>query len=191
MLTRGVWNTYKREMNRTGGGPAPKPPSDEDMKIVEVYEGHPKFNGLNGAFTPFKDPLDDVLPEPGTNVVNDDLATIDADHIAPVYAHKNDVASSSRTSTESAPGPIKKRRQKEPSISQLQTKALQRENVIQTLRIKNLKLENEKLKKENKNLDLQTQKLNMEISILMASLSGSQPLGAGYLQYTDTTTNDC
>ena len=40
------------------------------MKIVEVYEGHPKFNGLNGAFTSFKDPLDDVLPEPATNVVN-------------------------------------------------------------------------------------------------------------------------
>ena len=53
---------------------------------------------------------------------------------------------------------MKKRQQKEPSISQLQTKALQCENVIQTLRIKNLKLENENLKKDNKNLDLQTQK---------------------------------
>ena len=74
------------------------------MKIVEVYEGHPKFNGLNSAFTSYKDPLNNVLPEPATNIVNDDLATIDADHIAPVYAHKNDVASSSRTSTESEPG---------------------------------------------------------------------------------------
>ena len=53
---KGIWNTYKREVNENGGGLAPKLPSDNVMKIVEVYGGHPKFEGTEGSFITFKVP---------------------------------------------------------------------------------------------------------------------------------------
>lgn len=42
------WNNFKRDCNKTGGGPAPAPPTQDEMRIVTLYEGHPKFNGLDG-----------------------------------------------------------------------------------------------------------------------------------------------
>ena len=39
--------TFKRETKKTGGGPAPKPPSVFSGKIIEVFEDTPAFSGLN------------------------------------------------------------------------------------------------------------------------------------------------
>ena len=39
--------TLKRETKKTGGGPAPKPPSASSGKIIEVLEDTPSFSGLN------------------------------------------------------------------------------------------------------------------------------------------------
>ena len=43
--------TFQRETKKTGGGPAPKPPSTSSEKIIEVFEGTPTFSGLNGFET--------------------------------------------------------------------------------------------------------------------------------------------
>ena len=43
--------TFKRETKKTGGGPAPKPPSASSGKIIEVFEDTPAFIGLNGFET--------------------------------------------------------------------------------------------------------------------------------------------
>ena len=40
--------TFRRETKKTGGGPAPKPPSASSEKIIEVFEDTPTFSGLNG-----------------------------------------------------------------------------------------------------------------------------------------------
>ena len=40
--------TFRRETKKTGGGPAPKPPSASSEKIIEVFEDTPAFSGLNG-----------------------------------------------------------------------------------------------------------------------------------------------
>ena len=45
------WNNFKRDCNKTGGGPAPAPPTEDEMRIVNLYEGHPKFDGLDGFQT--------------------------------------------------------------------------------------------------------------------------------------------
>ena len=60
----------REEVNKTGGGLAPKPPSDSVMKIVEVYDGHPKFEGIDGSFTTFKGPE--------LSIESNDLHTIDS-----------------------------------------------------------------------------------------------------------------
>ena len=43
--------TFKRETKKTGGGPAPKQPSQASEKIVEILEDTPRFSGLKGFET--------------------------------------------------------------------------------------------------------------------------------------------
>ena len=50
-----TWNTYKRERLITGGGTPPKPPSEEVQKVIDIFEGQPRFEGLQG-FSSFKNP---------------------------------------------------------------------------------------------------------------------------------------
>ena len=42
------FSTFRKETKKTGGGPAPKPPSASSEKIIEVFEDTPAFSGLNG-----------------------------------------------------------------------------------------------------------------------------------------------
>ena len=39
------WNHFKRDSNKIGGGPAPTPTSQDEMRIIS-YDDHLKFNGL-------------------------------------------------------------------------------------------------------------------------------------------------
>ena len=42
------WNEFKKKRKITGGGPAPKPLSAEEQHVVEIFQGQPKFEGLEG-----------------------------------------------------------------------------------------------------------------------------------------------
>ena len=42
------FSDFRRESMKTGGGPAPKPPSASSEKIIEVLEDTPAFSGLDG-----------------------------------------------------------------------------------------------------------------------------------------------
>ncbi|XP_048586883.1 myb/SANT-like DNA-binding domain-containing protein 4 [Nematostella vectensis] len=57
---------FKRERGKTGGGPAPKPPSAATAKIIEEYQDTPSFSGLIGFET--GDSLTDDLEEPSVLV---------------------------------------------------------------------------------------------------------------------------
>ena len=43
--------TFKRETKKTGGGPAPKQPSQASKNIIEILEDTPEFSGLKGYET--------------------------------------------------------------------------------------------------------------------------------------------
>ena len=45
------FGTYKREANKTGGGPQPKPVSSATEKLIELFQDTPQFAGLNGVET--------------------------------------------------------------------------------------------------------------------------------------------
>ena len=40
--------TFKRETKKSGGGPAPKQPSQASEKIIKILEDTPGFSGLKG-----------------------------------------------------------------------------------------------------------------------------------------------
>ena len=42
------FSEFRRETKKTGGGPAPKPPSASSEKIIEIFEDTPAFSGLHG-----------------------------------------------------------------------------------------------------------------------------------------------
>ena len=42
------FSSFRREAKKTGGGPAPKPPSAASEKIIELFEETPAFRGLHG-----------------------------------------------------------------------------------------------------------------------------------------------
>ena len=52
-----TWHEYKRQRAKTGGGKAPKSPSEEIQKVIEIYQGQPRFDGLSG-FSSFNLPSD-------------------------------------------------------------------------------------------------------------------------------------
>ena len=50
-IAKKEFSAFRRETQKTGGGPAPKPPSLSSEKIIEVFEDTPAFSGLNGFET--------------------------------------------------------------------------------------------------------------------------------------------
>ena len=80
-----TWNAYKKERGKTGGGPPPKPPSEELQKVIDIFEGQPRFEGLQG-FSCFKNPgietnYDHLVPEeslstPGISIIEDSTSSI-------------------------------------------------------------------------------------------------------------------
>ena len=42
------FSSFKKESKKTGGRPAPKPPSQSSAEIIEIFEETPAFAGLRG-----------------------------------------------------------------------------------------------------------------------------------------------
>ena len=45
---KGTFHTYKKSTFKTGGGPPPKPPTAAEEKIINLFEGRPSFEGIDG-----------------------------------------------------------------------------------------------------------------------------------------------
>ena len=50
-IAKKEFSSFRRETTKTGGGPAPKPPSLATEKIIEIFKETPSFTGLQGFET--------------------------------------------------------------------------------------------------------------------------------------------
>jgi molecular chaperone DnaK (HSP70) len=46
-----VFSGFRKQTKKTGGGPAPKPPSAATTKIIDMFKETPSFTGLQGFET--------------------------------------------------------------------------------------------------------------------------------------------
>lgn len=161
------WNDYKRKREKTGGGPAPKPLSTEEQQVVEMFQGQPRFEGLEGysSFQSENDVnsiavMESVIPTSSSSETS--LLSVEADSSKSLISGKGN----------------KKKRKLNNDVTDLQVTALKRETIIQKWKLKNLKLVNQKLlcdlknsQRESELFELQKSKLQLELAILQTNLT--------------------
>ena len=54
--TKETFHKYKKYQKLTGGGAAPKPPSDSVMKTIELMQDDSSFKGVDGGISTFNPP---------------------------------------------------------------------------------------------------------------------------------------
>ena len=64
------WNEYKKKREKTGGGPAPKPLSSQEQDVIAIFQGQPRFEGLDGfsSFHEEEDFLNSFAEAPSTSL---------------------------------------------------------------------------------------------------------------------------
>ena len=171
------WNDFKKKRKITGGGPAPKPLSAEELHVVEIFQGQPKFEGLVGYSSFHTESLT------STSNVNPTSAS---ESVVPTSSLETSILSDTAVENVTAPktksfngkGKHRKKRKVFNDVTNVQIQTLKRESVLQKWKLKNLKLVNQKLLCDIKNvhreselLDLQKSKLELELTILQTNLS--------------------
>ena len=183
-----VFNGFKRKRGATGGGPAPKPSSDNVMRTINLMKDSTSFKGIKGGINTFvvDEPASPTY-KPSTNPlvmlsqlsdsdVESEVGDLGYDEPPPKRTHfvdsevpagssTSDVTPNKLTVVEITP----KRKHYE-AAQDLKLKVLRKEENVQNLKIDNLKLQNEKLIGEIENARLQKCKLQLEIDILQQSL---------------------